>query len=156
MTGNLGDEVALYVCRAFDEMLEVAARAGDDRVNLRPLGPSTNSIAALVIHCAGVCEFWLGHVGLGRPSTRDRDREFDQQATLAELERLIALTVAQVESDLRELDQRDGEPSELRAFLPADGTDRSLVLHVLEELYQHLGHMEITADVLAQDERPDA
>lgn len=36
-------------------------------------------------------------------------------------------------------------------FMP--GTDRSdgaLVLHVLEELFQHLGHMEVTADALGE------
>ena len=37
-----------------------------------------------------------------------------------------------------------------RDFMPgADRTDGALVLHVLEELFQHLGHMEVTADALA-------
>lgn len=29
-----------------------------------------------------------------------------------------------------------------------DRTDGALVLHVLEELFQHLGHMEVTAEAL--------
>jgi hypothetical protein len=36
-----------------------------------------------------------------------------------------------------------------RDFMPGeDRTDGALVLHVLEELLQHLGHMEVTADAL--------
>ena len=36
-----------------------------------------------------------------------------------------------------------------RDFMPgADRTDGALVLHVLEELFQHLGHMEVTADAV--------
>ncbi len=36
-----------------------------------------------------------------------------------------------------------------RDFMPGtDRNDGALVLHVLEELYQHLGHMQVTADAL--------
>ncbi len=37
-----------------------------------------------------------------------------------------------------------------RVFLPeSDTSDASVVIHVIEELYQHLGHMELAADALA-------
>ena len=37
-----------------------------------------------------------------------------------------------------------------RQFLEGgDESDGAIVLHVLEELYQHLGHMELAADALA-------
>ena len=39
---------------------------------------------------------------------------------------------------------------ELRVFLPGDDhSDAALVLHVFEELFQHLGHMQVTADAVA-------
>ena len=44
---------------------------------------------------------------------------------------------------------RDSPHSEGRAFLDVDDTDASLVLHVIEELFQHLGHAELAADALA-------
>ena len=83
---------------AFGQMLDVADRLGDDRVNDRPLGADTNAVAALVI------QFWIGHVALGRPTTRDRESEFSSTATVAELHTLVASTLAQVSEDLTAID----------------------------------------------------
>lgn len=139
---------AVYVDAAFAKMREVALRAGR-HLNERPLGPGTNSIAALVFHCTEMTEFWLGHVGLGRPSTRDRDSEFGRVLSPSEVGRVIERARADAAAELAALGAGRGTSSELRAFLPADGSDTSLVLHVVEELYQHLGHMESTLDALA-------
>ncbi len=106
--------VEIYLRLAGAQMIAVAERLGDERVNQRPPGPNTNSVAALITHCCGVAEFWFGCVGLGRATTRDRDAE------------LVA--------------GRDGG----RARVIAD----AMLEHVLEELYQHLGQMELTADAL--------
>ena len=62
-----------YARLAFDQMLAVADRLGDERVNERPIAPHVNSVASLVIHCCGVAEFWLGHVGR-RSASRPRPR----------------------------------------------------------------------------------
>jgi len=138
-----------YVRRAFDEMLAVADRLGDERVNERPLGPDTNAVSALVIHCCGVAEFWLGHVGLGRESHRERVAEFSSTATLAELRAMADATCQQVEADLVALEAgADSAYSGGREFLQVDPSDASLVLHVVEELFQHLGHCELAADAL--------
>lgn len=140
-----------YMHLAFDQMLAVADRLGDDKVNERPISPRTNAVAGLIVHCCGVVEFWFGHVGLGRASHRDRDDEFTKQATVAELHGLVASALAQVDADLVVLDAGDvASPfAEGRVFLcGADRSDASLVLHVIEELFQHLGHCEIAADAL--------
>ena len=47
----------LYTRHAFTQMLEVADRLGEPKVNERPLGPRTNAVAALIIHC---CEVKIG------------------------------------------------------------------------------------------------
>jgi hypothetical protein len=138
-----------YLRHAFDPMLAVADLLGEPLVNQRPLGPSTNSVA-LVIHCCGVTEFWMGHVALGRPSNRSRDDEFSTVATLDELHRLVEETVAQAARDLAAFDAGQGTDEGGRQFLlGGDTSDASVVLHVLEELYQHLGHMELAKDALA-------
>jgi uncharacterized damage-inducible protein DinB len=142
----------IYVRLACRQMLAVADRLGDTKVNARPPGPETNSVAALITHCCGVSEFWLGCVGLGRPTTRDRDSEFTAVATVSELHAAVEAMVDQAVADVRALDA--GEASDrnraLRQMLEeADETDAALVLHVIEELYQHLGQMELTADALA-------
>ena len=163
----------LYMRHAFGQMLDVAERLGDTRVNDRPLGPAeaaalptagagarasvsdrwpeTNAVAALIIHSCAVAEFWIGHVALGRPSDRDRESEFASTATVAELRALVASTVSQVSEDLAAIDEGRTQADRTgRQFLEGgDGSDGAIVLHVLEELYQHLGHMELAADALA-------
>lgn len=141
----------LYLGHAYGQMLDVVDRLGDDRVNDRPLGPDTNAVAALVVHCCAVTEFWIGHVALGRPTSRDRESEFSTTATVAELHALIESTLAQVTEDLAAIDAGRVQPDLTgRQFLEGgDQSDGAIVLHVLEELYQHLGHMELAADALA-------
>jgi len=142
-----------YIRDAFTKMLAVVDRLGDAKINVKPPGPDTNSAAALVVHCCGVSENWLGHVGLGRPSDRDRDAEFQATASVAELRSLIEAARGQAEADVVAL---DASPAPVTRDRPSgahpvdvDRSPASLVIHVLEELYQHLGHMELTADALA-------
>jgi hypothetical protein len=139
-----------YARLAFDQMLAVADRLGDDGVNERPIAPHVNSVASLVVHCCGVTEFWLGHVGVGRPSARDRDAEFTTTATVAELHERVAACLAQMEADVAAIDAGIDSPHAEGAQLlqVAPGDDASLVVHVIEELFQHLGHCEIAADAI--------
>jgi hypothetical protein len=140
----------LYMRHAYAQMLGVADRLGDQRVNDRPIGTGDNAVGALIVHCCGVTEFWIGHVALGRPSHRDRDSEFTTTATVAELHATVDETLAQVSQDLAAIDAGATQADRTgRQFLEGgDESDGAIVLHVLEELYQHLGHMEITADAL--------
>lgn len=143
--------VDTYVRLAFTQMLAAVDQLGDVRVNERPFGPETNSVAALITHCCGVSEFWLGCVGLGRETTRVRDEEFTATATAAELRAMIATTQRQITEDVRRLDAGEASPKHhaVRETLEdADVTDGALVVHLLEELYQHLGHMQLTVDAL--------
>jgi uncharacterized damage-inducible protein DinB len=139
-----------YVRWAIAQMHDVVDRLDDDSVNRAPF-PRTNSVAALVVHCCGVGEFWLGHVGLGRASDRDRDSEFVATATRAELHTRLDGAAAGIVADVEALDRGDASPANAagRQFLQdGDEADASLVVHVIEELYQHLGHMQLTADAL--------
>jgi uncharacterized damage-inducible protein DinB len=140
----------LYARHAFTQMLDVADRLGDERVNDRPLGPDTNAVAALVIHCCAVTEFWIGHVALGRPTQRNREAEFSSTATVAELRAMVDATLVQLGDDLAAMDEERTQPDRTgRQFLEGgDESDGAIVLHVLEELYQHLGHLELAADAL--------
>ncbi len=139
-----------YARLAFEQMLAVADRLGDAKVNERPLGSDTNAVAAIVVHCCGVAEFWLGHVGLGRESQREREAEFERRASVTELHVLVDTTIRQIDADLEALDAGVASAYAAgRQFLTVgDESDASLVLHVIEELYQHLGHCELAADAL--------
>jgi hypothetical protein len=97
-----------------------------------------------------VTEFWLGHVGLGRPSDRDRESEFSRTATIAELHAMVGATIDQAARDLARIcrGETQADRTGFLFLIGADDSDGALVVHVLEELYQHLGHMEIAADAL--------
>ena len=142
--------VCIYFDQAFRGMHRVLDRLDDDLVNQRPHGSSTNTVAALVTHCCGVAPFWLEHVGLGEPTERDRDAEFRAEATVPELRNRIDELRSRCEELLGRLETTPSATyHELRAELPGgDRSDAAIVLHVLEELFQHLGHLELTADAL--------
>ena len=137
-----------YLRHAFGQVLAVVDELGDERLNARPTAAGTNAVGALVLHRCPVCDWWLGHVARGRPTARDRDGEFIRQTSVQECHEEVAATLRQADDDLRRLDAGDGVPHGARARLPGLGDDASVVLHVVEELFQHLGQMEVTRDVL--------
>jgi len=141
----------IYVRSACGQMHAVVDRLDDEQLNRAPFGPTTNSVAGLVVHSCGVGEFWLGHVGLGRASDRAREDEFTTTATRGELHDAIDAAERQICADIRSLDAggASDEYAAGREFLDGgDGSDAALVVHVIEELFQHAGHMDITADAL--------
>jgi uncharacterized damage-inducible protein DinB len=139
-----------FLTHAFDRLLAVAGGVPEPLLNTRPHGEATNSIASLVVHCCGVVEYWLGHVALGEPTTRDRDGEFSATATLADLRELVASTTARAACLLDRLDTDSAtDIARRRPLYGGDTSDAAIVLHVLEECYQHLGHAELAADALA-------
>jgi len=140
----------VYVNHALASMGAALDRFDDGSVNAAPHGPGTNSAAALIVHACASSTYWLGHVGLGRPGERDRDAEFGVTATVEELRALLARTGEQLTELIIEVDAGPAVTDhELRVFLhDGDASDGSVVLHVFEELYQHLGHLELTADAL--------
>lgn len=144
--------IALYIRHAFGGMERVLDRLDDRTVNERPAGWGTNSVAGLIVHGCELSPSWFAAPGLGRESTRDRDAEFTTTATIAELRARIATAVESTCALLEEFVVGPTTPDhEFRAFMPGtDHSDGALVLHVLEELFQHLGHMEVTADALGR------
>jgi hypothetical protein len=140
--------LSAYAEGALRSMAKVLDRVEDDELNVRPLGEHTNSLASLVVHSCATSGYWLGHVAAGRPSGRDRDSEFVAVADRADLVALLESTVVQIDGDLRSIADQEPRHHEMRAFLHGDQGDLSVTIHALEELYQHLGHMDVTADAL--------
>ena len=141
-----------FIELALDRMMSNAVTLGPT-VSDRPGLDGANSVFSLVVHCLGVAEWWLDHAVLGSPSTRDRDAEFEAAGTVAELNALVREFRARL-PDL--LDQVAETPVPTSALLESETaphrawpwTTTSIVLHVVEELFQHAGHVDITADLL--------
>ena len=141
-----------YLRYAFGQMLAVATTLGEPLLNERPTSVGTNPVGALVLHCCTVCEFWLGHVALGRPTTtRDREAEFTRRTTLSECRDAVDIALQQAAQDVHRLAEGEGVPHDARRRLHGGvGDDDAVVLHLLEEVFQHLGQIEVTKDVLLQ------
>jgi uncharacterized damage-inducible protein DinB len=145
------DEYLYFIDRAFDGMLSVLQELDDNLANLAPPIKGANSPWAITYHCTQVAEYWIGHLLGGRPSSRDREAEFTAQGTVADLARTIDEVRMKLRSDLTGFDPN----APLTNTPPADyeGPSRPLtsagvLLHVLEELAQHHGQVELSRDLL--------
>lgn len=145
----LTEEYLYFVDRALDGMVGIVTELGDDVANRRPELPGANSPYAVLTHCLGVMEYWAGHILAGRPDDRNREAEFVATGSVDELVARTRLARLQLESDIRRL-----EPFAAPSILPpgppnpAKVTQGSVLMHVFEELAQHLGQMQVCRDVL--------
>ncbi len=141
-----------YLDVVFAGMKRVLDRLDDESVNVRPKDWGTNSVAGLIVHCCELAPSWFETAGLGRHGERDRDAEFATAATVVELRTRIETTLVRLGPIVDDfIDGPTAGDHELRVFLPGDDrSDAALVLHVFEELFQHLGHMEVTADAMSE------
>lgn len=113
---------------------------------------ATNSLAAMVTHVAGSGTYLIKEVIGRQPIHRDREAEFltrgmnastlkarlDAAAKVIE-EVLSPLTVSQMEED--------------RKYRDRTATVRWVILHVIEHTAQHVGHMQLTRQLLMAKNR---
>lgn len=108
-------------------------------------GTEMNSLCALVVHTTGSARFWIGDIGLGESSNRDRDAEFRAKGlTVAELKARFAA----VEDYARGAFERLAL-SDFMTVRQLPGRDRQVtvgwaLLHALEHTGIHVGHAQLT------------
>lgn len=144
-----------FVDLALDQMVEILRRLGDDGANRCPVLSGANTPFAILTHCLGVMEFWGGSTVSGRAITRDREAEFVAAGSVEELAERTVAARRQLELDLARMDPAAAPLGALKpefAEAPYGRTQGGVLLHVLEELFQHLGQMELSRDVLLAGE----
>ena len=137
--------------QALDEMVAILRQLGDETANRRPDLEGANSPYAILNHCLGVMEYWGGSMVAGRATERDRDAEFRAEGPVAELILRTADARRQLEADLSVAEPMAvprNAPNPQDADLPLGKTQGAVLLHIFEELTQHLGQMQLTRDVL--------
>lgn len=143
------EEYLAYCDTAIDGYAAVARDLGDDLVNERLTDvPGSNSAFGLIAHAAGVMARWGSTVNLGVVVPRDRDAEFRATGTVDEALVLLEAARARLHADARAASPREvprNPPQDDPGF---DATQGDVLLHVYEELAQHLGQLEVTRDVL--------
>jgi hypothetical protein len=145
------DDYLFYVDAALDSMIGILDELGDELANERPALPGANAPYAIVNHCLGVMEFWAGYVVSGRHVERDRAGEFTATGQVGSLVARVRSAKGQLRADIALLEPGAGPRGALKpghGDPPQNKTQGGALLHVYEELAQHLGQMEITRDLL--------
>ncbi|AGP53283.1 DUF664 domain-containing protein [Streptomyces rapamycinicus] len=145
------NEYLYFLRRAFDGMISALEELGDELANTALPPTGANSPFAIAYHCTGVADYWIGHVIADRSVDRDRASEFTAVGTVTDLKSAVDPLFGRLRDDLCGVDPQAAP----RNVPPVsfEGPDRPLTcagvqLHVLEELAQHHGQVQITRDVL--------
>jgi hypothetical protein len=145
------EDFVVFCGRTIDGMRRVLTRLDDITVNALPAIAAPNSPYQLVTHALSACEWWTAHVICGHSSERDRADEFIATGTIAELHARADALVARLEQLRPELEAATRLAHEARTAVPLDRewTVGAAMIHAYEELAQHLGHLEITVDLVS-------
>jgi hypothetical protein len=144
-------EYCYFADKALDEMVEIIRELGDDRANSRPDLSGANSPYVILNHCLGVMAYWAGQVVAGREVQRDRAAEFAASGPVAELIERAERARAQLHEDAATV--QPGQPPRRAPNRgstppPMEPTQGAMLLHVYEELAEHLGQLQLTRDIL--------
>ena len=138
-----------YCLAKLDQMIRVVEEMDGPTANTEPTFTGANSPYQILAHCVGMLRRWTQHEVLGREVVRDREAEFASQGSVPELVALAQAARDEFAADLAILPDLPVMP------VPHDGerfwaeTTDGVLAHVFEELCQHLGHLEITRDLIA-------
>jgi hypothetical protein len=145
------DDYLWYVDAALDSMVEIVTSLGDELANRAPDLPGANSPYAILTHCLGVMAYWGGDVVAGRDIERDRQAEFVATGSVADLVKRTQEARRQFASDVARVEAQAPARGDVRPddrVIPIGRTQGGALIHVYEELSQHLGQMEISRDIL--------
>ncbi|MGI9602207.1 MAG: DUF664 domain-containing protein [Acidimicrobiales bacterium] len=125
-------------------------RLDDTSANTTPPLPGANTGYALVTHATSATRWWLLHILAGQSTDRQRDDEFTSHGPVSDLHDAIS----RLHTDLHEAAPTLGTVSALAndpGWAPEGRawTVGGVLMHAYEELAQHLGHLEITVDLVA-------
>jgi len=144
------DDYLAFIDITLDGYRWALARLDDTTVNQRPEVEGANSPYALITHATGACRWWLLHITIGQPTDRVRDDEFLGQGPVSDLTTVID----DLQRDLHQAGPQLDAATELAVdpgWSPEGWawTVGSVAMHAYEELAQHLGHLELTVDLVA-------
>lgn len=151
---DLRSDLAWFILdRHLDPMLAIAHELGDELVNVVPRLPGANSAYVIVWHSVAVVQWWTKHVILGQDHPRDRDSEFSAAGDLASLAARVDEVRRGFLDDLPKLElgaALGNDPGTGWGNAPLRQSAGGVLLHLLEELAQHHGQLQLTRDLLLE------
>lgn len=149
-------EIALtrLILQKFDELVSLVGACNETEANTELKFSGSNSLVQLLTHCCGMMRRWSSSVNLGYETARNREQEFTTAMDVQEVIGLAIHTRAGFVADV-EATQMQAAPLSVPAGREHFWTTtcEGVLLHVLEEISQHLGQAQITHDVLTSDYR---
>ena len=130
------------------EITQALEALPDEVMDWKP-GEEMNSISVLITHLTGAERFLIGDIIMGEPSNRNREAEFevDGLEKQALLDRINAVD-SYIKSAFEKMLLADLETFRTH---PRNGKQVSVswaILHALEHTGIHLGHIELTIQLL--------
>jgi hypothetical protein len=129
----------------------------EDQLNAAPGIPGANSPFVIATHTFGNIRAWVIGIACGAPLSRDRPAEFRSRGTHSDL----VIAAGNLSSDVRQaLEGLDASTLDDR-FVPAqelfgegqthEVSRRAALIHPLEHASIHLGHIQMTVDLLRSE-----
>lgn len=148
-----GSSFATVIERIARDVLAALDGISDELLN-RPLPlPDTMTLAALATHLVGAGEWWVLATAGNRTVERNRPAEFSAAGTVASLAARYEQWIASAHAVLDRLPaaemERVVEPGDYRGSLGNQTmTVRDCLLHAVEHSAGHLGHIQLTRQML--------
>ncbi|WP_159614461.1 DUF664 domain-containing protein [Glutamicibacter sp. JC586] len=140
------------VLEKFDQLFETVNDIPDEVINSCSPIEGSNSPVQILLHCCGMMRRWSSTVNLGITVPRDRNAEFSAKLAKPDALNLASETRTAFVADISrtELHQSPAALPPGREIEYWMATCEGVLMHVYEELCQHLGHLEITRDFLCR------
>jgi uncharacterized damage-inducible protein DinB len=148
------DTYSRYIREKIAQIHFALSALREDELNRAPDLPGGNSAYVIATHTFGNMRAWVLGIICGRDLRRDRPAEFASRGTYQELGKMACELAGEIEAALQELDPAtlgdrfvpvrelwgEGDPVELER--------RGCLAHVLEHAGIHLGHIQMTVELL--------
>ena len=148
------DTYSHYIREKIAQIHAALRYLSEDELNRAPDLPGANSAYVIATHTFGNMRAWVQGVICGQDLRRDRPAEFASRGTYEALGKAACALSGEIEAALQELDPAmlgdrfvpaqelwgEGDPVELER--------RGCLAHVLEHAGIHLGHIQMTVELL--------
>ncbi|MET9326785.1 DUF664 domain-containing protein [Tsukamurella sp. NPDC003166] len=133
---------------SLDTIDSVLGDLDDETVNIAT--PGGNSVFALVTHIGGALGYWGGSLLAGEDIPRDRSSEFVAIGTVDDARAIVRGLRADLPrwAAVAAIGVRNPAATGTTRRDAATATPEWVLTHMLRELTQHTGHMEICRDVV--------
>jgi hypothetical protein len=138
---------------SLDELRKALDGCSAEQLNRRPAGEDTNGLAVLATHALGSTRSWLSLAVDATLPERDRDAEFrvvveDPAAFMVQVDTLAGACRALLET-ARPFDPGRVGAAPWRTYGAEEPVTAAwALLHALEHLREHIGHAQLTRQLL--------